>query len=287
MGKILYNPKFVLGSGSIGTVVFKGLVDKREVAVKRCWRSTWSEKADNEASCLIASDHHPNIIRYFITEKSEEFVFIALQLCQTSLERFVADQKSKIPINKASIITDALEGLAHLHNLKPRPLCHRDLKPSNILLYSPDPNVEARAVIADLGMSKLLEDATKETFSTTAGKAMGSAGWRAPEVLQNFSTASDVSRRKLSLKLDIFPTGCLVYFLLTDGKHPFGDDLIRRDTNVLDNKFHLSALNAKHSIYKDLIEKMISHDSKTRPTAKQALESFTTLTTNPGIDIYI
>ena len=287
IGKISYNPKHELGSGSVGTLVLKGFVEKREVAVKRCLMSMWSKTADNEASCLIASDHHPNIIRYFVTEKSEEFVYIALQLCETSLELWIAGHNSNLRTNKISILTDTLEGLAHLHNLKPRALCHRDIKPSNILLYSPDPNVEARDVIADLGMSKLLEDATTQTFTTTAGKTMGTAGWRAPEVLQNLSTASDVSRGKLSLQLDIFPTGCLIYFLLTDGKHPFGDDLIRRDTNVLDNKFLLSALKTKHSIYKDLIEKMISHDSKTRPTAEQALESFKTLTNNTGINIYI
>ena len=205
IGRISYNPKLELGSGSIGTLVFKGFVDKREVAVKRFLRSMWSNEARNEASCLIASDHHPNIIRYYSMEMSEEFVFLALQLCETSLEILIAGHNSKLRINTISISTDILEGLSHLHNLKPRALCHRDLKPSNVLLYSPDPNVEARAVIADLGMSKLLEDAAKETFSTTAGDAMGSAGWCAPEVLHNFLMSPTIFPEMFPENVPTFP----------------------------------------------------------------------------------
>ena len=243
----------------------------------------WSETAENEAACLIASDMHPNIVQYFCMEKSAEFIFLALQLCQTNVELMVAEQNPTMRINRVSILTDVLEGLAHLHSLKPRPVCHRDLKPSNILLYAPDSSIEARGVIADLGLSRQMEDATKQTFTTTSGKAMGTVGWRAPEVLQNLGATSTDTRKKLSLKLDIFPGGVMVHFVLTGGKHPFGEDIIRRDANIVDNKFDLSALSHEHSKYKTLIEDMISHDPNSRPTAMEALHSFKSLSTKQGM----
>ena len=269
-----------LGSGSIGSTVFQGCFEKREVAVKRLWKSLWSETAENEAACLIASDIHPNIVQYFCMEKSAEFIFLALQLCQTNVELMVTEQNPTIRINKISILTDVLEGLAHLHSV---PVCHRDLKAANILLYAPDPNIEARGVIADLGLSKLMEDASKQTFTTTAGKAMGTVGWRAPEVLQNLGATSTNAKKKLSLKLDIFPGGIIIHFVMTGGKHPFGEDLIRRDANIVDNKFNLSVLSEEYAKYKPLIQDMISHDPNSRPTAKQALESFKSLSTKQGM----
>ena len=77
--------------------------------------------------------------------------------------------------------------LQHLHNLG---IIHRDLKPSNVLLSFSQPNCEARGIIADLGLSKQLEDATKQTFSTTAGKAAGSRGWQAAELLEIYDGAT-------------------------------------------------------------------------------------------------
>ena len=271
-----------LGSGSMGSAVFQGWFENREVAVKRLLKTMWSETAENEAACLIASDMHPNIVRYFCMEKSAEFIFLALQLCQTNVELMVTEQNPTLRINKISLLTDVLDGLAHLHSVA---VCHRDLKPSNILLYAPDPNIEARGVIADLGLSKQMEDASKQTFTTTAGRAAGTVGWRAPEVLQNLGATTTISKKKLSIKLDIFPGGVIIHFVMTGGKHPFGEDLIRRDANIIDNKFDLSVLSGEYAKYKTLIQSMISHDPNLRPTAKQALESFKSLSTKQGMKL--
>ena len=144
------------------------------------------------------------------------------------------------------------------------------------------PNCEARGVISDLGLSKQLEDATTQTFSTTAGKAAGSRGWQAAELLDLYDGARPDVRQHLSVKLDIFPTGCLMFFSMTDGKHPFGEHLIRREINILDNKPDLSALKRDCKVYENLIRSMISNDPKSRPTAKDALECFKSLSEKPG-----
>ncbi|ELU05837.1 hypothetical protein CAPTEDRAFT_186737, partial [Capitella teleta] len=65
-GKILYNPKTVLGHGCEGTFVYRGSFDNRDVAVKRILPECFSF-ADREVELLRESDQHPNVIRYFCT----------------------------------------------------------------------------------------------------------------------------------------------------------------------------------------------------------------------------
>ena len=272
----------------MGTSVFNGYFEKRPIAVKRYLTNKWSETAQNEADCLIKADLHPNIIRYYCTEKFREFIFLGLQRCQTNLQALMDGNGPKLTTDPVALSGDILEGLTHLHNLKPRAIVHRDLKPHNILLFIPQPNCEPRGIIADLGLGKQLEEEMRESFSTTAGKAKGSRGWQAPELLETSTATTIDARQKLSVKLDIFPTGGLIYFLMSDGKHPFGDgdsfrDLIRREMNVLDNKPDLSGLKEDYQLYENLIMAMISHDPNSRPTAKAALDCFKSLSKNSGI----
>ena len=284
IGKITFNSTMILGEGSIGTTVYQGVFEKRHVAVKRYLKTMWSETAENEADCLIKSDLHPNILQYYCMEKSSEFIYLALQLCHTNLQNLMDGNYTNMRVNEISLSRDILEGLSHLHNLTPRPIVHRDLKPSNILIYAPQSKVEVKAVIADLGLSKQLEDASKGTFSTTAGKAMGSRGWQAPEILQQiFDATNGENRQKLSLKLDIFPTGCLMFFVMTKGRHPFGDHLLFREMNIIQDKPDLSSLKEEPvKVYENLILSMIAHDPSSRPTAIFALESFNSLSNKPG-----
>ena len=70
----------VLGYGSHGTMVFKGSLNGRPVAVKRML-ARFNRAADREVSLLIRSDGHPNVVRYYLRETKSEFTFLALQLC--------------------------------------------------------------------------------------------------------------------------------------------------------------------------------------------------------------
>lgn len=70
----------ILGYGGHGTIVYKGVLDKRQVAVKRLL-SMYHTSADREISLLIESDGHPNVVRYFLKEIRGDFVYLALELC--------------------------------------------------------------------------------------------------------------------------------------------------------------------------------------------------------------
>jgi serine/threonine-protein kinase/endoribonuclease IRE1 len=62
----------------------------------------------------------------------------------------------------------------------------------------------------------------------------------------------------------------VAFYILTKGKHPFGEEP-DRDRNLLDgNAVYLNKL--KDTAAKDLISWMLSHDPKDRPSAEEALK---------------
>lgn len=77
-----------IGRGSNGTVVFEGLYDGRPVAVKRLLRAH-HDVALKEIQNLIASDRHPNIVRWYGVEQDLDFVYISLERCICSLSDLI------------------------------------------------------------------------------------------------------------------------------------------------------------------------------------------------------
>ncbi|KAJ2340024.1 bifunctional endoribonuclease/protein kinase ire1, partial [Coemansia sp. RSA 2618] len=187
----------VLGYGSHGTVVYRGEFQGRAVAVKRLLLDFY-DVADHEVQVLQESDSHPNVIRYFCTERQDHFMYIALELCSGSLAdavlgspkaRLASQLLSSMP--KKKILHQLACGLHHLHALK---LVHRDIKPQNILVAPPphrrrrrkqpaqldgsepaestfeDSNIVAggapRVLISDFGLSRILDD-DESSFANT------------------------------------------------------------------------------------------------------------------------
>jgi hypothetical protein len=84
-----------------------------------------------------------------------------------------------------------------------RAILHCDLKPENILF---DGDHEPH--IADFGLARTLE------ASESSGDAWGgTCGWMSPE---------QVEKRSLGVESDIFSLGVILYWLLYDGRLPFG-----------------------------------------------------------------
>mmetsp|Transcript_227 Transcript_227/g.314 ORF Transcript_227/g.314 Transcript_227/m.314 type:complete len:1374 (+) Transcript_227:123-4244(+) len=129
----------VLGFGGHGTVVYRGELDGRQVAVKRMLKA-YHASADREISLLIESDGHPNVVRYFLKEVKGDFVYLALELCEMSLHDLALKLRQHAPtvFKHSSVMMATKEllyqiacGVRHLHSLR---IVHRDLKPANILL---------------------------------------------------------------------------------------------------------------------------------------------------------
>lgn len=159
---------------------FKGRFEERDVAVKRL-RNLNKLLADREVKLYQESDKHENIIRYFIKQADEYFVYIAIELCAASLKDFVEDKdgiRSNSKIQAKEIMHQAIKGLNHLHGLN---MVHRDIKPQNILISFPDHADRVLVKISDFGLSRKNEEG-KSSFSKSSG-IIGTEGWMAPEIL--------------------------------------------------------------------------------------------------------
>ncbi|XP_043945168.1 serine/threonine-protein kinase/endoribonuclease IRE2 [Protopterus annectens] len=263
VGKISFNPKDVLGHGAEGTFVFRGCFDDRNVAVKRILPECFNF-ADREVQLLRESDEHPNVIRYFCTEKDKQFYYIATELCSATVQEYVEDPDFDcLDLDPVTLLYQTMSGLAHLHSLN---IVHRDFKPRNILISLPNAHGKIRAVISDFGLCKKLP-AGRHSFSLRSG-IPGTEGWIAPEVLL------EEPKDNPTYAVDIFSAGCVFYYVMSKGQHPFGDNL-RRQANILTNVYKLehfiSDIN-EHVIAKNLIEQMLSSVPQKRPSAKEVLK---------------
>lgn len=67
----------------------------------------------------------------------------------------------------------------------------------------------------------------------------------------------------------MFSLGCLYYYVLSEGKHPFGEPLWRQ-TNILSGDFNLNEMKGDTSMVelaRMLIRKLISSNGDKRPPA--------------------
>jgi len=72
--------------------------------------------------------------------------------------------------------------------------------------------------------------------------------------------------------VDIFSAGCVIYYVITRGKHPFGGSL-HRQANILSGDYNIDSLPMKDGyLRKSLIEQMIHFRPECRPSAKEILK---------------
>ena len=293
----------VIGQGSCGTSVFEGSFEGRAVAVKRML-SQYYDLASQEVSFLQQSDDHENVIRYYCQQKDDHFLYIAVELCQASLfetweaekakteERQLQLRKIKHTIQQdiPKTLQQLAAGLYHLHRLR---IIHRDIKPQNILVAFPKPFVDKgpRLVISDFGLGKNLPENVSTLIDPT-GNA-GTSGWKAPELISqpretdskhsqsqshNGSESANGPNGTSGVKraADIFSLGCLFFWVLTDGIHPFEDDngwTQLRELNIKRDHKRMEVLERWSDAYEpmQLITSMLEHQPENRPTALQVL----------------
>jgi serine/threonine-protein kinase/endoribonuclease IRE1 len=256
----------ILGYGSCGTVVYEGRLEGRKIAVKRMLKDFYSLAERESLILLQGGDSHPNVVSYFLKEEDEKFVYLALSYCSLTFGDLFdkTEETSQILLQREevseevqqardvalrdpiSLLRQLADGLAYLHSLK---VVHRDLKPQNVLID------EAGTVkISDMGLAKKMEMLT--SFSGTS-QASGTVGYQSPEVLL---------QKKQSSKMDVWGYGCVAYFVLSQGFHPFGKR-INREANVVNNRMNLSKI--YHPVPFHLLETCLKFDPAERCDMQQ------------------
>jgi serine/threonine protein kinase len=120
-----------------------------------------------------------------------------------------------------------------LHYIHSRNLVHRDVKPDNILISITTP---VQIKLSDFGYVKKVSP--QGTFSQTSG-LKGTPNWIAPEILElindesPYETTEDVPHG--TIQSDTFAAGCVFFYFLTRGSHPFGKGVMIR-SNIFTNK---------------------------------------------------
>ncbi|GAB0136714.1 hypothetical protein EsDP_00005007 [Epichloe bromicola] len=296
MGNIEVNTDEQLGTGSNGTLVFAGRFDGREVAVKRMLIQFY-DIASQETRLLRESDDHPNVIRYYSQQIRDGFLYIALERCAASLAEIVEGHHAFRELANAGkvdlpgVLYQITNGISHLHSLR---IVHRDLKPQNILVNM-GKDGRPRLLVSDFGLCKKLEGG-QSSFGATTGRAAGTSGWRAPELLLD-DDGRDLSlvdtsthsgsgsvlvqdgtmphNRRATRAIDIFSLGLVFFYVLTNGSHPFDSGgRYMREVNIRKGSYNLQPLDALGDFAceaKDLIASMLDADPKRRPIATEIM----------------
>ncbi|MFS8020947.1 putative protein kinase IRE1 family [Helianthus anomalus] len=255
----------IIGMGSNGTVVFEGSYDGRLVAVKRLVQ-THHDVVSREIQILNAADQHPNIVRWYDTTRDGDFIYLSLEPCDCSLYDLIQNQRGYLESFRLmkpngypssillKMMRDICAGLVHLHELQ---IIHRDLKPHNVLIVRGEPLC---VKLADMGIRKILVgDASSLGSHATVS---GTSGWRPREqILQG---------ERQTRAMDMFSLGCVLFFCMTGGNHPFGDLPYERDGNVINNRVNLSLVKHIPEAW-DLCSRLLNYEPEPRPKASEVL----------------
>ncbi|XP_043999443.1 mitogen-activated protein kinase kinase kinase 7-like isoform X2 [Gambusia affinis] len=171
-----------VGRGTFG-VVFKAVWRGKDVAIK-----TIESDAERNAFLVelrqLSRVSHPNIVKLY--GSCDDPVCLVMEYAECGSLYNLLHSADPLPHYTAahamSWCLQCAEGVAYLHNMKPKALIHRDLKPPNLLLV-------ARGTVL-----KICDFGTACDIQTCMTNNKGSAAWMAPEVFEgsNYSEKCDV-----------------------------------------------------------------------------------------------
>ena len=203
---------------------------------------------------------HPSIVKYFEIKQHGEFMYLALEVCDSDLDDYIKTKApSQTPRNLIDLFKQIALGIQYLHQEN---LIHRDIKPSNILVKEYKSG-SCQPKLCDFGCAKQLEDGR---IDYTDSLNRGSQGF-VPQELLNEDFLQKVLQT-IGKAADVFPLGCILHMLLSTGKHPFGDP-VDRNSNIKHMKQAIIEIKLIHEAgianeAEDLVARMIDHDPKER-----------------------
>ncbi|KZS03085.1 Uncharacterized protein APZ42_034277, partial [Daphnia magna] len=234
--EIQVNTSKLLGSGFFGQV-FEGKFNGDLVAVKQMTTTTAQKKIIQREMSTHIELNHVNVVKLLDVADSADnkFTHLALELCGGTLADYCQNNYSgpELPPDEL-VLYQIANGLHYIHS---RNLVHRDIKPENILISMTTP---VQMKVSDLSFVKKTREDFSQIFSQS--EIRGTLQWLAPERLkvltdnENKSTDLPAELPDGTIKSDTFSSGCVFFYFLTRGKHPFGKNQATVPANILKNK---------------------------------------------------
>ncbi|EFX00903.1 calcium calmodulin-dependent protein kinase [Grosmannia clavigera kw1407] len=157
----------------------------------------------------------------------------------------------------ADLIRATLSAVAYLHD---HGIVHRDLKPENLLFRTPEDNADL--LIADFGLSRVMDEEQFHVLTTTCG----TPGYMAPEIFKKTGHGKPV---------DIWALGVITYFLLC-GYTPFDRDSDFEEMQaILKADYAFAPVDYWRGVSdaaKNFITRCLTIDASRRMTAHEALQ---------------
>jgi eukaryotic-like serine/threonine-protein kinase len=197
-----------LGAGGMATVYLaEDLKHQRKVAVKVLrpdLAATLGPDRFIREITIAAGLSHPHILPLHDSGEAGGYLYYVMPYVdgQSLREKLVREGELPIP-DAVHILRDVADAMAYAHR---RGVVHRDIKPENVMLS------ERHAMVTDFGVAKAVSEATGRQTLTTAGVALGTPIYMAPE---QASADPHTDHRA-----DIYAFGVVAYELLA-GRPPF------------------------------------------------------------------
>ncbi|HEX5820062.1 MAG TPA: protein kinase [Gemmatimonadales bacterium] len=197
-----------LGAGGMATVYLaEDLKHRRQVAVKvlrpDLAATMGAERFEREIH-VAARLQHPHILGVLDSGEAAGFFYYVMPYVEGESLRDRLTRSGELPVGDAlRLLGEVAEALAVAHKAG---VVHRDIKPENILLSG------RHALVMDFGVAKAVSEASGRQQLTTAGVALGTPAYMAPEQ----ATADP----QMDGRVDIYALGVLAYEMLT-GHPPF------------------------------------------------------------------
>src|SRR5215217_9388269 len=153
---------------------------------------------------LAARLQHPHILPVHDSGEASGFLYYTMPYVEGESLRARLSRQGELPIHDAvKILLEVTDALAYAHE---RGVVHRDIKPDNVLLSG------RHALVTDFGVAKAVSEATGRQALTTAGVALGTPAYMAPE--------QAAGEPHIDQRVDIYALGVLGYELVS-GLPPF------------------------------------------------------------------
>lgn len=200
-----YKIEALIACGGMGAVYQATQISlQREVAIKVLPRELSQyeefEKSFKAEARAMAKLTHAHLIGVYDFGEVDGMLYLVMEFIDGNSLHDAAAGQVVDPLQAVEIVQHIASGLGHAHNAG---VIHRDIKLANILISQ---NLDPK--LGDFGLAVPSDD-------VGSGLMMGTPGYLAPEILQDFNSTSTAS--------DVFALGIILHQLLT-GVVPDGEE---------------------------------------------------------------